>query len=90
MRALPAERADLCIRRGIENRLHDLARDRRSGLAAVLIRALDDDRNCDLGILRGRESLRKRLTERLDSTAAVARSAAEWSPEFGTQEGDAV
>jgi RNA polymerase sigma-70 factor (ECF subfamily) len=36
-------------------------------------------------ILRGRESLRKKLTERLDSTART-----EWSPEFGTQEGDAV
>jgi RNA polymerase sigma-70 factor (ECF subfamily) len=36
-------------------------------------------------ILRGRESLRKRLTERLDPVAPEA-----WSPEFGTQEGDAV
>ncbi len=36
-------------------------------------------------ILRGRESLRKRLTERLDHTAAE-----QWSPEFETQEGDAV
>jgi RNA polymerase sigma-70 factor (ECF subfamily) len=45
-------------------------------------------------ILRGRESLRKRLTERLDGTAP-----AEWSAEFGThvetqhvetQQGDAV
>jgi len=35
-------------------------------------------------ILRGRESLRKRLTERLETVPV------EWSPEFGTQEGDAV
>ena len=40
------------LRRGIEHRLHDVAGDRRSGLAAVLIRALDDDRDRDLGILR--------------------------------------
>jgi RNA polymerase sigma-70 factor (ECF subfamily) len=36
-------------------------------------------------ILRGRESLKKRLTERLDTTTHHA-----WSAEFGTQEGDAV
>ena len=52
LRALPAARAHLCLRSGIEHRLHHVACDRRGGLAAVLIRALDDDRNRDLRVLR--------------------------------------